>query len=375
MKIYFCTTAPSNKIKSWSNIPFMLHKNLEKQGCSIVNYEMREVEPFKSLFNFPIRILIKYFNVKTNYFYVRTPLHFFITSFVSLWIKLISNKSDVILVQGFSYPVNNKKNKHIILGDWPSEYLFEIFLNRKPSLCERKSIDRENKIIESADAVITLFPNVRDYMLKKYKNKNIFYLGNVVNVEDEILVPSDVLKIKLTSKRLLFIGQPQYILGAQELINASLSLRSIGYECQVDIVGIPAKLLGINYEWVNIHGYLDKDNPQDKLKYYELLINARLLINTNRGWSGFQAILEALFFYTPIIVRKNDMLINYFDNLEDVAYLLKDGNNSLDELIIDSFINLDRYKLMTEAASRSVEPYTWKNFTDKLIKLIKFLNN
>jgi hypothetical protein len=108
-----------------------------------------------------------------------------------------------MIVQGFSYPLNNGKNKQIILGDWPSEYLFERFLKRQPSRFERKSIDRENTVIENANAVITLFPSVQNYMLKKYKNKNIFCFGNVVNVDDDIIVPFDIRERKLNSFKLL----------------------------------------------------------------------------------------------------------------------------------------------------------------------------
>jgi hypothetical protein len=85
----------------------------------------------------------------------------------------MSVKQDVMVVQGFSYPPHNGKTRQIVLGDWPSEYLFEKFLKRRPNRLERKSIDRENAVIEAADAVITLFPNVREYMLLKYKNQNL----------------------------------------------------------------------------------------------------------------------------------------------------------------------------------------------------------
>lgn len=371
MKIYFCTTAPSSDYKSWSNIPYLLHQNLEKRGLVVENYVMREAEPIKTIFNIPVRCLNKFFKLGTTYFYVRTPIHFFSTRLCSQWIRLISQPEDVMVAQGFSYPHHNGKNKQIILGDWPSEYLFEKFLKREPSRLERKSIDRENRVIEAADAVITLFPNVQEYMLQKFSNKKIYCFGNVVNVDDDVVVPEDIQQRKLNSNRLLFIGQPFYLTGALELIAAARNLRSMGVDCEVDIIGISPNLIGVEFEWLKVHGYLDKDKAEDKEKYYELLANARLFVNTTPGWSGFQALLEAMYFGNPIVVRPNEALEGYFANLKDVAYLLEEEKISIENLLQSSFNDRNGYQRMSETARRSVESSTWKNFTDKLLELIK----
>jgi glycosyltransferase involved in cell wall biosynthesis len=370
MKIFFCTTAPSKSYKSWSNIPYLLHKNLEKKGYSVKNYVMREVEPLKTVFNLPIRALNKFFKLGTTYFYVRTPVHFFSTYLYSRWIGFISTKNDVMVVQGFSYPPHNGKNKQIILGDWPSEYLFETFLKRQPSRLERRSIDRENAIIEAADAVITLFPDVREYMLRKYKNKNIYCFGNVVNVDDGVAIPADIQQRKIKSNRLLFVGQPFYLPGALELIAAARSLRENGVDCEVDIVGIGPDLIGEQHSWLRVHGYLDKENAEDKKKYYELLSSARLFVNTTPGWSGFQALLEAMYFHNPIVVRPNESLSSYFPNLKALAYLLEEGG-VLEEILLTSFSDEARYQSMSEVSHKSVDSSTWSNFTENLIQIFK----
>ena len=371
MKIYFCTTASSKNYKSWSNIPYLLHRNLEKRGYVVKNYVMREVEPLKTVFNFPIRVLNKFFKLGTTYFYVRTPVHFFFTYLYSRCIGLMSAKQDVMIVQGFSYPSHNGKNRQIVLGDWPSEYLFEKFLRRQPSRFERKSIDRENAVIEAAAAVITLFPNVREYMLRKYKNKNIYCFGNVVNVDDDVGVPADIQQRKINSNRLLFVGQPFYLPGALELIAAVRSLRGKGVDCEVDIIGIDACLIGAEYAWLKVHGYLDKEKPEDKRKYYELLSNARLFVNTTPGWSGFQALMEAMYFYNPIVVRPNESLSSYFPNLKELAYILEEGGVSLVALLLRSFSDGARYQSMSKVSRQSVEASTWSNFTDGVIRLFK----
>jgi glycosyltransferase involved in cell wall biosynthesis len=332
---------------------------------------MREVEPLKAIFNLPVRVLNKFFKLGTTYFYVRTPIHFFFTYLYSRYIRLISSKQDVMVVQGFSYPLHNGQNRQIVLGDWPSEYLFEKILKRQPSRLERKSIDRENAVIEAADAVITLFPNVREYMLRRYNNNSIYFFGNVVNVDDDVVVPEDIQNKKLLSNRLLFVGQPFYLSGALELIAAVGNLREKGVDCQVDIVGIDPSLIGVKFEWLSVHGYLDKENPEEKRKYYELLANARLFVNTTPGWSGFQAILEALYFHNPIAVRLNEGLESYFDCLQDIAYVIGEGGLSLEKAILASLLDVEDYQRKSKASYHSVESSSWSQFIENVTLLFK----
>jgi glycosyltransferase involved in cell wall biosynthesis len=371
MKVFLCTTVTSKNYKSWSNIPYLLHKNLQKKGFAVENIVQREIFPLKFLFNLPVRVLIKLFKVKTTYFFVRTPIHFFCTYIISQYIRFVSKRDDVMIVQGFSYPPHNKKNKMLLLGDWPSAYLFEIFLKRTPSCLEMKSIARENKVIEEADAVVTLFPDVHKYMLARYKNKKIYYFGNVVNVDDDVRMSVDILNKKKISNRLLFIGKPFYLAGAKELISAVVNLRARGYELEVDIIGIEPDLIGEKYSWLSIHGYLDKGEPSQKRKYYDLLENAKLFVNTTPGWNAFQATLEAMYFYNPIVVRPNDSLVQTFATLADFSYLVDMEAGSLEEVIIKS---IDQPELYLEKCSKShlaAKPYTWESFTNNIIQLIK----
>lgn len=371
MKIYLCTTAPSKYYKSWSNIPYLLHRNLEKRGYHVKNHVLRELEPLKTLFNLPIRVLNKFFKTGTTYYYVRTPVHFIWTFLHSRYIGLMSNKQDLMIVQGFSYPMHNGKNRQIILGDWPSEYLFEKFLKRRPSRLERKSIERENAVIEAADAVITLFPNVYEYMVLKYKNQNIYCFGNVVNVDEEVIIPANIRERKILSNRFIFIGQTFYLSGALELIAAAHKVRQQGFDCEVDIIGINPSLIESKYDWLKVHGYLDKEKPEDKHRYYELLSNSRLFVNTTPSWSGFQALLEAMYFHNPIVVRRNESLNSYFSSLTTVALVLEEKGPTLESLLIESLTDSVKYMKISDAAKSAVEASTWSNFTSSLIGLLK----
>ena len=370
MKIYFLTTQSSKNFKSWSGIPYLMQKNLERRGYEVINIVFRELFFIKFLFNLPIRVINKFYKNKTIYFYVRTPLHFFTTYLISQYVRLISAPDDVMLIQGFSYPLTNKKNKMILVGDWPSEYLFENFLRRKPGVYELGSVRRENAVIESADAVITLFPEVREYMLKKYDNQNIFYFGNVVNLDEDFSITTEFLEKKICSMSILFIGRPYYLAGAVELIECVRELRSEGANFQVDIIGIEKNLLPYEYDWLLIHGYLDKGNTKEKELYYQLLSQAKCFVNTTPKWNAFQATLEAMYFFNPIIIRENPIIKKSFKSLEEFCYLVNEKKDLKDQLK-ECFKDLEGYKKKSKAARIVSESNTWTNFTSQLIKLIE----
>lgn len=370
MKIYFLTTQSSKNYKSWSGIPYLTHKNLEKKGYKVTNIVFRELFLIKFLFNIPIRVMKRLFKNKTIYFYVRTPLHFFCTYLIVQYIKFSSKDDDVILVQGFSYPPSNKKNKMILMGDWPSEYLFERFLKRNPGFFEKGSVRRENTVIESADAIITFFPEVQDYMKEKFINKNIYHFGNVVNFDEEFSISDSYLLKKSESNRLLFIGRPYYIAGAIELIEAVKELRLVGYDLHVDIVGIEKSLLPGGYEWLSIYGYLDKGIRPQKDIYYGLLKGAKAFVNTTPGWNAFQATLEAMYFCNPIIIRENPIIKKSFPALQDFSYIVSEKLDLKFE-ILQCFEDTNEYEKKSKTARALAESNTWDNYTSHLIALIE----
>lgn len=120
-----------------------------------------------------------------------------------------------------------------------------------------------------------------------------------------------------------------------------------------------------------MHGYLDKEKPNDKVKFYELSSNARLFVNTTHGWSGFQALMKAMYFHNLIVVRPNESLNSFFSNLNKVANILEESGPTLESILMDSLSDLAVYQQMSDAARKAVESSTWNNFTTELIGLLK----
>ncbi|BEI38352.1 hypothetical protein PHIN8_02960 [Polynucleobacter sp. HIN8] len=364
MNIYFCTTESANSYKSWSNIPYLVKTKLEAEGYYVKNIILHELALTKFIFNSFIKLINIFKKDKTTFLYNRTYLHYFFTYYYSILIKVFAKKDDVIIIQGYTHPPKIFKNKTIMLGDWPYEYIFDNFLKRAPSAYEKHAIKRENIEIERANIVITIFPDVYDFMITNYHNKNIHFLGNFVNIDFSQNPPA--IEHKQSSNRILFIGRAQYLDGAHELVEAINQLRLLGYEIFLDIVGISKSEMPINYDWVTIHGYLDKGRPAEKNKFYELLKNARAVANTTKNWNGFQALLEGMYFSNPIIIRKNPNINKYFDNLSDFSYIIDDSPNSLATNIKKIFIDERLYKLKVKSARRISEFHTWDLFIKKL---------
>jgi glycosyltransferase involved in cell wall biosynthesis len=367
MKIFLCTTASSKFQKSWSNIPFFLNKSLLESGFSVKNIVLRECWTLAFIYNSFIRIFRRILRSTSTYFYTRSIFHFYLMKLYGIYIEHISSDQDVILQQGFSFPLKNGKNRLVLFGDWPYAYYFFKFSGRSPNWLEKRSIFREDGVIESADAVVTLFPDVYEFMRARYKNTNIFYFGNVVNVD--VSVPEDILSVKQASRKILFIGREHYLSGALELIDAVKKIEQHTNNLHLDIVGIPPKMIDINYSWLTVHGYLDKDDPGQKLTYYDLLKEARVYVNPTKGWNAFQATLEAMFFSCPIIVRGNVNLKKSFPLLEDFSYIVDDRNTLSDclKLCLEDG-PLFREKALSAIAASKL--HTWKHFIGQLTQKV-----
>ncbi|AWW45637.1 hypothetical protein DPM18_01690 [Polynucleobacter paneuropaeus] len=367
MKIFLCTTASCKFQKSWSNIPFFLNQFLVKYGFNVENIVLKESSVPAFLYNGFFRIFRKIIKSQSTYFYSRTKFHFFLMRLYGTYIKYISAKEDIILQQGYSFSLKNGKNKVILFGDWPYAYYFNKFAKRLPNQYEIRSIFREDKVIENADAVVTLFPDVYDFMTSRYQNKNIFYFGNVVNVD--VLIPSDILSTKVVSKKIIFIGKEHYLSGALELIDAVNKVQKCMGNIHLDIVGIPSKLIHQNYPWLTVHGYLNKDDPRQRSVYYDLLKNARVFVNPTRGWNAFQATLEAMFFSCPIIVRENVNLRKTFPFLENFSYLIDDSSALVDCLQL-CLKDQELFKSKSLSASATSSLHTWDYFMGQLTKKV-----
>ena len=297
------TNEDSSNINTWSNVPFFFTETLISRGIRVNRVDLSPSPILNRIYSTTWERIIRIIYRDTTYTYFRSLIHFLDAR---LRIKEALNKFDnsemnIFLTFSFS-SVGMTKRPTVLICDWPYEHYINYRQNRKPDLFEKRSIKRENNQIEGANLIFPLFPDVTKYMKTRYKNKNIFYLGNVIN---SLYDPNDseILEKKSNSDSLLFIGGRKYIQGAQCLVDAFHVLKKDYPHLSLNIIGMnDSDVFGVPKDGINCYGYLDKGKDVDRQLYYSLLQDAKIFVNTTPKWGAFSATLEAMYFYNPVIV-------------------------------------------------------------------------
>jgi glycosyltransferase involved in cell wall biosynthesis len=250
-------------------------------------------------------------------------------------------------------------------------------LKRKPGIFERGFIRRDDREMEAADIVFSLFPLITDYFKLRYKNKNIHYLGNAVNTMCEPpLDPDNMIAAKQRSGKLLFIGGEKYRKGLETLIGALEILKPDFSHLSVHVIGMSRNDFDRISDNVFFYGYLDKDNAADIEIYYTLLQEAMFYINTTPLWPAFQAPVEALYFYTPIIISPNDEFLKTFGfDLEKCCIFCPENTPALLAKCIRQMLTSINYAEICAASHGLVKNFTWDAVANNFLAIVSnYLN-
>lgn len=365
------TKGDSEKVSTWSNVPYFLTETLIAKGIKVNRVNIKPVRIIKAIHTSITQKILKTFNKDSRYTYLRSYLH-------SLNARILIKKaikqypnSDAFIFLTFSFSSAGLTNKPTVLfSDWTFDYFFKYFRNRQPDFFEKQSIKRENWHIENADLVIPLFPAVTEYMKKMYRNKNIFYLGNVINslynaAEDEIVSQ------KNHSDNIIFVGGKKYIEGANTLIEAFVMLKEKLPKLKLHIIGMNAYDFAQIPNDVTCYGYLDKGKTEDRGLYYKLFKEAKVFVNTTPKWGAFSACIEAMYFYIPVIVFPyTDFKETFGNNIKFGYYCDRNAPELIAENILKLFANKD-YRSFCIQAHQSVKQFTWDAYIDKMLEKIE----
>ncbi|MDD5578203.1 MAG: glycosyltransferase [Methylobacter sp.] len=361
----------SNKISTWSNVPFFFTETLFSKGIKVNRVDISPPFLLEKIANITVYYFLGILYKNSAYNYFRSLIHFVNVRYrIKKAIKQYPN-SDAHIFLTFSFSSVGLTKKPIVqFCDWTYDHYINYFLDRKPNFFEKQCIKREDSQIEGADLIFPLFPSVAKYMMKRYKNENIYYLGNVINSWLDIS-ETDVMESKENSNKLLFVGSKKYIEGAQSLINAfeilkqnypALSLHIIGMN-NTDFKSLPKD--------IHCYGYLDKGKNEDREIYYKLFKEAKVFINTTPKWGAFSATVEAMFFYTPIVITPYDDFVETFGRDIDFGYYCEKNSPLLIKEKITKVLNNKFYNSFCYNSHNSVKEYTWDAYIDKLIKRLE----
>ena len=176
------TNGDSTNISTWSNVPFFLTENLISRGIKVNRVDLSPSPVLNKLYSKTWERIIRKIYKNTTYTYFRSLVHFLHTRIrIKKAVKTYTNSQlNIFLTFSFS-STGLTKTPAIQFCDWPYEHYINYRENHKPDLFERRCIRRENSQIEGSHLIFPLFPGVTEYMKERYKNKNIFHLGNVIN--------------------------------------------------------------------------------------------------------------------------------------------------------------------------------------------------
>lgn len=367
------TNGDSSQISTWSNVPFFLTETLLAKGIKVNRIDISPTLKLQSIFYKIFYRILSNINKKTSYTYLRSLIHFKDTrNKIAAAIKRYPNADADIFVT-FSFSSGGLNNKPVVqFCDWTYSYDLEHFLNRTPDFFERQAIKREDSQIINSDLIFALFPSITEYMKSRYPNKNVFYLGNVIN--SLYKVSADDINAKSNSNSLLFVGSIKYIAGANALIAAFEALKPIYPALTLDIVGIKTSDFTDLPTGVTCHGYLDKGNNEDRELYYNIFRNARIFINTTPKWGAFSASIEAMYFYTPVIVTPYSEFLKTFGQDIDFGYYCEDNDVMLIKNKILDIMQNNSYKQLCINANNAVQHFTWDSYVDKMVEKIEGFN-
>lgn len=367
------TNGDSAKLYTWSNVPYFFTETLLAKGIKVNRVDINPDPRLEYLWNKTMGRYVNRLTRLTSYNYFRSLVHYRnVKKRIKKSLAEYPN-ADACIFMTFSFSSAGMTNKPTVLFcDWTYDHHFKYHVEKPPGLLERLCLNRENAEIEAADLVLVLFPGIADYMKTRYSNKNIFYLGNVINSKIEVS-GEKVLRQKESSDDLIFVGSPRYMEGAAELIKAFSILKKEFTNLKLHIVGIEKYEFSILPEDVFCYGYLDKANEEQRATYYDLFTRAKVFINTTPKWGAFSAALEAMYFYIPIIVTPYDEFVKTFGmNIEFGVYCEENSAGMIADRVKRILIH-PYYRTLCLNAHESVKDYTWSAYIDKVVKKIEEL--
>lgn len=354
------TYGDANNLATWSNVPFLLVKSLKNKGIKVYT---ENIETKQNIFTYLYSFLFILINKKSYYYFVRSKINYDI---VERKIKKIIKKYDDIvdgyLCLSYDYNLSKYTNKKVILlHDWSIEwYIKEIDHRDKLYLSEKKYINRVNDSIKAADNVITLVYTVFDYFVKIKKYQNIYYFGCPVNACYDIKGFNNT---KNDRNIILFIGKKSY----EDALNNLIEAYDNNWKYELHVIGLSRP----NATNIIYHGYLNKSNEKELQEYYELLRKAIVVVNTKEKWGGMSSIIEAMYYYRPVIIYPTEEFKKLFGNYK--KYFFSKNDHVHIKKSIDKIINMkDKdYNEICNNAHNLVKDYIYDNYVEKIIDLYK----
>lgn len=359
------TYGDADDLSTWSNVPFLFVKALERKGIKVIKVNIMTKQ---NIFMYLYTILCKIVKPKTTYYFVKSRWNLnLVEKKMKEAVTKYDNIVDAYISISFDFSPKRYTNKKVLLlSDWPISYAIAKRFQRNPDFLEKKDIEIHRKIIEQASYRISLFQDVAEYMNHNY-DCYTHYISPLINS----FYPINDFDIIDNRNKITFIGKKSYYKSALALIKAFQKLNK--EDIELHIIGMTQNDFNFLNDIKNIyfHGYLNKGKEEEKEQYYKILKETIVIVNTNDKWAGMSSILESLYYYRPVITSPYEEFVKTFGKTISFGYYAQNNEHDI-YLKLKKILNLsrDEYKKMSIEAHNSVKDFTYDEYTNKVLDYI-----
>ena len=369
--IMFCY-GDSTKASTWSNVPYLMSQAFIEAGVEVARCNIAPHRLLDKGWHKMVMPVLKAFGIK-NYSFIRTLFFKWMTERkIRAQIKKHPD-ADYCVFLTFEFYNRFSDIPSLLFMDWTYKILVEERVGYRPSWLDRRFMNQQCNAISHADIVLPLFSDSYEKMRIDYPLANLKLAPtNVINnlYQGDIDSESDtVIDEKIDSHAILFIGGRAYLEGLKIVVEALANIHDD--QICLDVIGMneadfPNAPLGVKF-----HGYLHKEYTVENSLYYRLLRRAKIVVNPTPTWGGYSSIVEAMYFYTPVIVTPYKQFTDEFGSELDFGKLVEPTSNSTQKALEEIF-NLPKkeYQVLCRNAHMRVRNYTWRSYVDYMIRLM-----
>lgn len=374
-ELIFFTSGSADNASTWSNIPYLFCRELERQGVKLhkVNLSNRFFGMlWEKCYRRPLKFLLKPIHYEPVYYGYSWLSHWLgerrIKKAVSRWAN-----ADCCIFIGYQHANRYSSIPSLLLSDWTTDVT--ISLKNLPEKPYRGCIRREHEAMKKATHVVSIFQLQAEKMQKDVPEARVCFLGgNVINsFYDGVLDGNLLVEKKKKSRKILFIGRKtSYMEAARILVDAVVKAHETDSHMELDIIGIEENDFTQPLpDYVRCHGFLRKDIEKERSLYYTLLMEASVLVNVMPKWAAYSSTIEAMFFYTPVVVSPYQEFVHEFG--ENIPFGIYNRDFSISGVANDiiSVLLASHYDNMCIEAHQAVESYTWENYVQRILNLIE----
>ena len=242
----------------------------------------------------------------------------------------------------------------------------------------RQGHDAEKRALMAVDAAI--YPSewagvtARDYYGIAPEKVHVIPFGaNVATPgRDQVLGLIHARVRTLVSPRFLFIGREWVRKGGAAVLQACEALRRGGVDARMDIVGI-TKLPGPLPAYVNVYGYLNKNDPEEKAKLDELFAAAHFMFVPSLAENYGMTFCEAAALGLPSLARDvGGVSAIVAHGVTGILLSAADDGEAFAREIMKLISDPVSYTAMaTASVDRFNTHLTWDAFGDKLYGVLR----